>query len=866
MNAQCIFSIALLTIVAAPACANAEARPPTVVQGFSGDVYDVIDADLNVKKAIGSCPVAFSGGIFASSPSGTDPCAVAAFTGDAKGFYILIALGQGRDFITSANDVSDVDFAKWGSDVIHVKICLRDKRACNDNSALVYIDLDRANNVYATHKGAVLPATITAETYEKKDTGCYAPAGSKTIPKNYWCSKITVPWKTLELTKNAAHSLDIALSFNSRTLVFGTAEIATQNAFNGIQIAQGLPPTFNARRMSYLAQYEQYSTQTQTPAQTATIRFVPGPIDEVFSLSAPYKPDAAPQRFPPLTAEVFAPLGQKLLVAGTVSQNNSFAQSLQKNVKDRIKLFPKKTGPTVPCDSCITFQSQNHALFDLPAVSDALTLSPSSVGLDEVPLKVAALPDLFGGVALYGASSDGNWKIGALHANPVKGNGSHSRTDSAFAFARTIGSTLIDVQATLVNHPTAATISAPGKFPAAKLSQMNQYSGYWRDENFKSDGTNRTSSDVRPALRYSYDATERALSTFAGVQITQSKYRSNGSARTASLMAGFRGTGARYNTLDGELQAFPSVSGPIASLDLTSANLASPLTPKLELSGYALNFRSRSDEYVAHEAKLSVGVGKDIALFYRWDDGRVSAVLAAVTLIGSDLGDTPYQTAAATIVPGIRTRVYDTRDQGVGFTWNFAGEPDTKGTVSLEWDFDHVAPTCRIGSNGVSSGVACFPPGPSTETVAFSAGVASGPITLAGQYKPAFFDGARGALETNWVFDAAAAYQVDKCDSLIVSASNDATVLAPTAPGNIASSVSAELDSQLRIGGYAPTLIVGTSNNFGSDKASYTGLNPIIGATEKVNLPFRTHTVAFYTALRLGNREYRNTLAPKCGV
>ena len=137
-------------------------------------------------------------------------------------------------------------------------------------------------------------------------------------------------------------------------------------------------------------------------------------------------------------------------------------------------------------------------------------------------------------------------------------------------------------------------------------------------------------------------------------------------------------------------------------------------------------------------------------------------------------------------------------------------------------------------------------------------------FALAGSYKPTFYQGARSTLQSERVYNAALVARLFKCSSLVLAASNDAGIVGFSPDGSIASTFSAEIDSQMRWNALLPTAIVGIANSFASDSASYAGTNPFTGARETASIPFRTHTVSFYTALRIGNRSFRASTMPKC--
>jgi hypothetical protein len=262
-------------------------------------------------------------------------------------------------------------------------------------------------------------------------------------------------------------------------------------------------------------------------------------------------------------------------------------------------------------------------------------------------------------------------------------------------------------------------------------------------------------------------------------------------------------------------------------------------------------------------AKGQIGVGKNVSAYYEWSQSRISAALAAVSQLGAQLGDAPYQTARTALDPLILRDTYRTRDRTVGLELKTSDVAALKGTLSVGYNYDHEAPSCKPAGSVVE----CLPSQGRTGSLTAAASAAVGDFAVAGSYKPTFYQGARSTLQSERVYNAALAYQFEKCTSLILSASNDAGIISFSPDGAISSTFAAEIDAQIPSRALdrevLPTVVVGMSNSFASDTVSYTGLNPL-GARVAVPIPFRTHTFSFYTGLRLGNRAFRATVMPKC--
>jgi hypothetical protein len=858
-------AFAWLVVSTVMAGAAGSAARVTVERGFGGSVYNVKSAGPKASHSSATCPLTFANtdtsteALFATDPKAV-PCASGALAGAKEGLQILIGVGQTSDFVPGASAIATEPPAK--GDYLRAEVC---REPCSSPWSLTLI-VARSSDVFAVRNGHEIKGITSA--YQAKSTPCADP--DKAVPQNRWCTIVTIPWDLVELPFDATPStvrVRTALVSNRTTHQLAEATITVlQKPAEHVSAGDSGTASVTDHRSAYFTQYDQYAAQVQTPAPTLTVREVPGPTAGVqFKLAKPFTPAGAPSRFPPLNGDVNAPLSQNLLMAGTFSQSNTFVQGLQKAIKSGIKNFPTKAGPQFPCESCVTFQTQNSDVFTFPKTSAVAHLFPDSLGLDDAPLKVDTLPDLFAGGAIYGSSDDGTTRAGVLHANPTKGFSGGSSSDTAVSLMRTRGGATLAAQATMAVHALAPTslARAPGKLPATSLPQVNTYSAFVADSNPKSDGIRRVSSNVSPVFRFSYDASDRASNAMGGLQAIRTTYDGDGNAFRAELFGGYRSIGSTYHTLDGVQPAYPAVSGPLAAADLAWQG-AQGAVPKIELSGYFATYASPLDHFSVQGAKGQVGLGKTVSAYYELSQGRISASLAAVSQLGTQLGDAPYQAAREALVPGILGQTYGTRDQTVGLQLKTNDATALKSALNMGYNFEHVAPSCTV----VGAVVECLRSQGKTGSLTAAASFAVGDFALAGSYKPTFYQGARSTLQSERVYNVALAYQYDKCTSLVLSASNDAGIISFSPDGAISSTFSVELDSQMRTHaldpGLLPTLVVGMSNNFGSDSATYKGLNALTGAPVSFSAPFRTHTISFYTALRLGNRSFRAAVTPKC--
>jgi|GEM_PF-6803632 len=896
LTAACIAWVAASSALAsaAPSTSPTATPPPavppvTVVRGFRGVVYDVKDTPAphatatptptpGATPAASLCFLTFSTGgspsaaVLNPSPGLAGVCGTGAVVAAKEGVKILIAI-QSKPFDADGTAPIDAFAAPPTADYLMLTVC---HSSCPQVATagrkangpwFVQTVVDRHDVVVASRNG--YPITTIASKYDAKQLPCTI-APEKKPAADRWCTVVTVPWDVLELPfeQNSTVGVRAALVRAGRNAALGdtTISVMQRSPFRTLPGETAQLDRTDNHRNAYFTQYDQYAAQTQTPSMTQTVRFVPGPsTPSTFTLDKPFTPAAPPSRFPPPNGDVDAPLGQNLQLAGTLSQNNTFVQGLQKAITSGVKIFPKKVGPKFPCESCVTFQTQNSDLFTIPKPSATIDLLNESFGVDDSPLKVETLPDLYAGGALYGANDDGTTLAGILHANPVKGFGSRSSTDSAVSILRARGGATLAAQATVVDHAVAPAPAAPSntKLNTVSMPHLTTYSVFLADSNPTSSESRGAISNVSPVLRYTYDATEHGSNAFAGVQAMRTSYVRHGDSVVTKVFAGYRAVDAAYHAIDGVQPAYPGVAGPLAAIDLAWQGAQSDAA-KVELSGYTANYASALDHYTTRDAKLSVGAGKSISAFYEWSESRISAALTAVSLLGSQLGDTPYQTARASLVQPLLGQTYATRDQTVGVELKTNDAASLKGAFSLGYIFDHEAPSCNV----VGAVIECLRSQGRTSSLTAQASFAMAEFTLGGSYKPSFYQGARSTLQSERVYNVALAYQASKCTSLIISASNDAGIVGFSPDGSISSTFSAELDSQtfFRFLGpdLLPTVLVGFSNSFGSDKATYTGINPNTTQRESLTVPFRTHSVSFYTGLRVGNHAFRKTVMPDC--
>lgn len=880
---RCLYALCLVFAVSGIASAAGSTARVTVLRGFGGVVYEVSPGPgVETAPGVGGCPLGFTyadksqDGLFAATAAG-GKCVTGALTGAKEGLQVTLAAAQSQDFGSGHGPTADAGVLSPDADYLRIDVC---RNACGTPKAAgkpgwkLQIVADRDNAVLGTRNGYRV-TTITSA-YSAKATPCALRGQS--VPNSHWCTTVTIPWDVLELPfSDQPAKLAVAVQVKTHgepALVANEALITVlqravfRTAENGATRGLGLRDPADDHRTAYMTQYDQYSAQTQRPTASKDITFLPppsvvgAPIVRTFTLSKPFVPPAPPSRYPPPNADIDAPLGENLLVSAAFAQSNSFVQGLQKAIGAGVKIIPDKTRPKYPCESCgVTFQTRNSDVFSVPKTSAVADLLPQGLNLDEGPLKVDTLPDLYGGAAIYGASDDGSTRVGILHANPTKGFSGGSTTDTALAVLRHVGGATLGAELTSVHHalPTGPAKASSGKLNTVALPQVDTFSVFATDSNPKSDDTHRISNDVVPILRFSHDASDHAINAFGGVQATRTGYSTNGNAVRLKVFGGYRSIGGAYHTLDGVQPAYPGVSGPLAAVDLAWQRAQSQAA-KVELLGYLVNYASPVDHYSLQGAKGTVGVGKNVSAFYEWSRSRISAALAAVSQLGAQLGDTPYQTARAALVPGILRETYATRDQTVGLELHTKDTTLLKSALKVGYNFEHVAPKCSV----FGAVIECNRPDGPTGSLNAELSFALPDLAIAGSYKPTFYQGARSTLQSERVYNAAVTVRVLKCSSLVLSASNDAGILGFSPDGGISSTFAMELDSQMRLGALLPTAIVGVANSFASDSASYSGVNPFTGIRETASIPFRTHSVSFYTALRLGNRSFRASTNAKC--
>lgn len=863
--------------------------PTTVDRGFRGVVYDVKNTPvvhataprtpaLSVAPGANLCFLTFdtsdspSAAAFSPSPGLNGVCSTGAVVAAKEGVKILIAIHQSKPFDGDGAAPIDAFAAPATADYLMLTVCRGScphaQPATRRASVPWFVQavIDRHDDVVASRNG--YPITTIGSKYDAKQLPC--PTGAEKKPAaDRWCVVVTVPWDILEPPfeqTSVGVRATLVRSGHESSLGDATISVVQRSPFRALSDKTAQLNREDNHRNAYFTQYDQYAAQTQVPPATQTVRFVPGPsTPSTFMLDKPFTPPAPPRRFPPPNGDVDAPLGQNLQLAGTLSQNNTFVQGLQKAIASGVKIFPKKFGPKFPCESCVTFQTQNSDLFTLPKPSATIDLLNQSFGVDDSPLKIETLPDLYAGGALYGANDDGTTRAGILHANPVKGFGGRSSTDSTLSILRVRGGATLAAQATVVDHSVASASATPSrtKLNTVSMPHLTTYSIFLADNNPTSSGSRRATSNVSPVVRYTYDATEHGSNAFAGVQGMRTSYVRHGDSVVTKVFAGYRAVDAAYHAIDGVQPAYPAVAGPLAALDLAWQGAQSDAA-KVEWSGYAANYASAFDHYTTRDTKLSVGAGKSISVFYEWSESRISAVLTTVSLLGSQLGDTPYQTARMSLVQPLLGQTYATRDQTVGAELKTNDAATLKSAFSLGYNFDHEAPSCEL----VGAVIECLRSQGRTGSLTAQVSFAMAKFALGGSYKPSFYQGARSTLQSERVYNATLAYQSSKCTSLIVSASNDAGIVGFFPDGSISSTFAAELDSQtfLRALGpkLLPTVLVGFSNSFGFDKATYAGINPSTTQRESFAIPFRTHSVSFYAGLRVGNHAFRKTVMPDC--
>jgi hypothetical protein len=864
-----ILSVAVTLTVPAT---GALASDVTITRGFGGATYFVkaSKAPHSMPSSTHPCALTFAEGdkpnpsLFETAASRSTGCRPGVLVGTDKGLQIRLAIEQPQSFVVGAG-ATDVDASSWGADYLSMAVC---RTRCQRPSRLppskrdawaLLLVLDRNDHVFAIRNGA--PIKGVASEYSQDDTPC-ALTKRDAAPPNRWCRSITVPWSAFDLSYNdqpTTLNVDAVLITHGRPVEVGSASITVIQSSTGDE---------NDHRNAYFTQYDQYAAQTQTPPPTGAVRFVPGPPSETTVTLA--KPYIAPStmRFPPLNADVNAPLNQNLSLSATFNQNNAFVQGLQKAIKTGIGDFPEKTGPKYPCESCTTFQTQNSDILDLPKASTNISLLAKSLGIDDIPVQVETLPDLYAGGALYGSNDDGSTKAGVLHANPTKGFSQRSSTDTEIAVLRGSGFATIAAQAAFIEHALSPGAQRPtvGKLTTISLPQVNTYSLFFADSNQKSNSAQRSSSNFVSVLRYSYDASDRALNAFGGFQAARTAYTPAGNALKVTGFVGYRGLGRNYHTLDGVQPAYPAVSGPLAAVDIAIQPPGLP-APTFDLSGYGATYTSPTDHYSVRSAKVQIRVYKSISAYYEATESRLSAALAAVSQLGNQLGDAPYQTARTAIVAQTLSETFTARDQTVGLALKSDERSALKAGLIVGYDFDHVAPSCKTAMAPTMNVIECERALRRTRTLTSVMNVSLPNLTFAASYKPTFYQGARSTVEAERVYNVALAYQYLKCTSVILSASNDAGTLGFFPDGTISSTFAAEMNTQLPWPiqhGLLPTLVLGFSNNIGAETVNYVGTDPFNGMPATVPIPFRTRSVSFYTALRIGNKSFRASTMPKC--
>jgi hypothetical protein len=831
----------------------------TITRGFGGKVEQAEPNGADAIKPDNACPLAFKAD--SASPSWTkssgDSCVTGQFSADTAGLQVRYGVYSGRP-LHAVGTADGIDFSGWQNvSYLNIDIC-EAASTCSDSApGVLQVYVTPANGVYAKRNGRAL-WNVQEESIKVKDTRCPNTLAGLT---KYWCATATIPWDDLALPPAATAQFSIAIKLIADGANAGVDPPDLDDA--NIDVTQKSECTSFGicrpdERAGSVTQYLQAPTQTQNPPPTQPVRFVPGPPTPVtFALSTSFQTPAPLLKAPPPQIEVDAPLANAVKVSGALSQSNATVKSLYTSVSSGMQeTMPKNVAPTPPCDSCTNFQSQNK-FFNVPTPESTITLIPSAFGMNTVPLKIDNLPDLFGGVALYGSPTS-DLMAGVFQAYPNPG----PSTDNAVALVRTHGASTLGIIGSTVSRvlPPGANQSVPGTLSVVSLPHVSTYSFVFSDAN--QTGGARIASNIAPYVRYSYDATDKAGDAVGGVQVSRSFYVHGDDRVTAQAVVGYRADGRNFHVLDGTTPAYPAVSGPLAGIDVAWQGTSVTSPPKLDVSAYTATYASVQDHFGIGDVKIAGAIGKDAEVSYEWSQSRISAALAAVQQLGtSELGDTPYETALAALPPPNLQQTYTTHDQSVALTL-LGSAVGGKGGVSVSYNFDLLKPDCTIAA----AAVLCSPPGRPTSALSVAAGVSYNNFSLGGAYQPSFFRGARGTSESERVYDVAASYYDGRCTSFVLAASNDANVLSPVA-GNVSSNVSAEVDAQLPhdIGnGIMPSVVLGFTNAFGSNNAQYAGTNPVTGANLTLSLPYQAHTYTVYAALRLVNVAYRTTAQSKC--
>lgn len=824
---------------------------------------------------------------------------VAATPGGLAVEYALGSITDSPEF-NATTPLDNVDFALRADDYLKVLVC---RAACG--APVVEYRFTLASHVFTRQHGRmapwlnavvtllspVTPAPTPSPTPNSAATKPPTPAPATPTPlPTAPYGTLMIPWNALELG-DGANPLAIEIAFvasggaSQRLGTFGVT-LAVTPAFTGVKANTDAD---HDHRLAALTQYDQYVKPATTPPPTADATVILGPgaqqLVHATLSDMPGAPAVTP-RFPPITGDVKGPITQHVTFAGTLAQNAANVQSVQSTITGAVPTFGLSSAspvPSVPCNTCVTFQSMNSATFDVPKGSSLLLLPSKAAGSDDVPFSLGTLSDLYAGGALYYTGSSAT--LGILHTLPVPSSTTTPLpfwSDSAFGWQQQRGTATLNGLGVFVNRPMmpfgpAPPPSAPsGPTPPPgniTLDHLATYALALGDTHVTSNAA--VISDVRTFARASYDMTDHAVNAFGGLQGKRTTLTPQGDQFAQTLMLGYRGTGRNYQQLDGTQTAFPTVSGPIGSLEL-AWQPAGRTTSSFDLVAGAHAYTSGADAARWYDVKATFAPNDTFGFFYEIGDTRLSPPLALINSpFGKQLGDAPYQGAVNQLI-AVRQPLLAARDQSIGI--NVQGLKNAAGDATLTftgaYDFNHVVPNCRQSFRVLSLGGATTPSlfpfytcgqGVPTRTYTIGGSIQTDKVTFGASYVPTYYREARSNTTLERVYNVVFAYRFNPCDALVLTASNDSGILTTSSLGRLQNTFQAELDLQRTFGLFdphavAPTVFAGVSNQFALATANYSAT---VGTQPSIVFPvvYQTHAFTFYTGVRLGNRAFRATLA-----
>jgi hypothetical protein len=896
----------ILVATAATAAHGTTANSATVVRGFGNVVYEVRptpkpgamsrpDDVCGATYALaGASPTAapFARGFLLPSEdrSGRRPAAGAA--GDFC-TALSVAPTQGAlafDFAVRTSRELQSELTLTGfdpalrldqNDFVEVTICLI---TCAGPPALIYrITPDksvfvRAGSEYAPWMNATY-SSLPTPTPKPAPAGISTPTSGRSAPP-LWTAELAVPWSALPLPKSngGTTTLTFTMCVHLKDDTgacspprAGTIDVALRDAFRPSDRGMVWGPSSSLqfldadRRAAAIAQYYVYTTPAlAAPATQKVFLDIPPFIgNAVFALPTPTaSPAHSSTKLAPPWAEINAPLSQRFAIAGTVAQSGPL-QSIQNIVAEAL---PSPNPLPSGCASCANFQSAVASWFAIPATSSRLTAVPATAGADDDPFTFKNLPSLIGGAAF--AYSDGGSQLAIAHAQADTGD-SIATTSTVVAYDYQQRSTRVDILAAYAKRPStpppAPTATAiPG---VIALPHLATYAFSVGHDFFFGPFKSGTITRVSPYARLLHDATNQKNVYLGGVEMNHQSATAAG-VYSSTLVGGYRSAERGYVQIGGTPVTSPTVYGPFGAADLSFTPRGADL-PTYDLTIGGNSYYSFDDRTRSGSAKLTVSksVGAvTLGAFYSVSGTRQTGTLAAVSALGAQLGDDPFQAVIDLMDPRLRRNELEAHDYTVGLTVS----PTSLVRLSVGYDFDSLAPFCETGSNTqpflpgatpVTTTLVACGPGIRQRFITGTASITSGQFTLAGAIKPTYEIGGRVSSPNNRLYKALFAWQIDKCSSLTVTTTNDSGALSSSTVGQLGSGVQAELTSELRSHFLGltnpPTVVVGITNVFGFAETPYTGGISPVAPQFSVALPYATHTRTFYSGLRLGNPAFR---------